>query len=544
MSRTRFAAIFMIIGTLLFPPPVPARAAVSIAHPWTTHGVLRIGVFRDIDSINPLLSGQTATSDIAQLIFSGLLGYDDRGNLIPDVALAVPTLANGGINADGTTITYHLRHGVVFSDGVPLTAADVVYTWRQIMNSKNNVPYRFPNDQASSVDALDPFTVIVRLKEPSAPFISSFMVNGQRGSILPKHLLEQYADLNQTPFNLRPVGSGPFTVARWQPGVLLSMAANPRYWRGLPKLREIRYLIIPQQNSLLSALRSHEVDLYWDMPEQQYALVKSLEGFRVTKTPIAAFEHITFNCRRAPFDDVRVRRAVAFAIDWRALAENVYLGLDSPGMADIPPASWAADPAVKPYSHDLAKARALLSQAGWTPGSDGVLQKLGKALAVDISTTNGATTRASAEVLIQQNLRDVGIDVQVRNYPASMLFAAAGAGGILNTGKFDLALYGWVKNADPDDTQTIGPDYVPPNGGNHSGYADRQIGQWLHAATTHYLREQRRQYYWQIQQRIYDAVPIHTIVWQSTISAFNSDLKRYRPASAGSDFWNAWEWEI
>jgi len=199
MSRTRFAAIFMIIGTLLFPPPVPARAAVSIAHPWTTHGVLRIGVFRDIDSINPLLSGQAATSDIAQLIFSGLLGYDDRGNLIPDVALAVPTLANDGINADGTTITYHLRHGVVFSDGVPLTAADVVYTWRQIMNSKNNVPYRFPNDQASSVDALDPFTVIVRLKEPSAPFISSFMVNGQRGSILPKHLLEQYADLNQTP---------------------------------------------------------------------------------------------------------------------------------------------------------------------------------------------------------------------------------------------------------------------------------------------------------------------------------------------------------
>jgi len=226
----------------------------SAQNPWTRHGVLRIGVLRDIDSINPLLSAQSASTDIAQMLFSGLLKFNDRGESIPDVALAAPSEENGGISPDGKTITYHLRRGVVFSDGHPLTAEDVVFTWQQLLNPKNNVPNHYPNDQAESVTAPDPHTVVVKLKVPSAPFLSYFMRGGVQRAILPKHLLEHEIDLNKSPFNLKPVGSGPFMVSRWQPGIELDLVANPRYWRGPPKLREIRYRIIPNDNSLLSSL--------------------------------------------------------------------------------------------------------------------------------------------------------------------------------------------------------------------------------------------------------------------------------------------------
>jgi peptide/nickel transport system substrate-binding protein len=520
----------------------PARA--QAANAWTKPGILRVGVLRDIDSIDPLLSGQSASSDIAALVFSGLVRFDDRGNTIPDVALALPTRRNGGISADGKTIVYHLRRGVTFSDGVPLTAEDVAFTWRLIMNPKNNVPYHYPNDRALSVTAADPYTLVVKLKAPSAPFLSYFMRGGIQRAILPKHLLEHEADLNRSSFNLRPVGSGPFVVVKWQPGVELDLAANPRYWRGKPKLSEIRYRIIPNDNTLRAALQSHDIDLWQELPESQYAGVTGLPGISVTLSPTLGFEHVAFNTRRPPLDDVRVRQAIAYAIDWQGLREKIYRGLGDPGMADIPPFSWAYDPAATPYPHDLVRARALLEAAGWTLDADGIRHNGTRRLTLDISSTTGAAERESAEIYIQQNLRDAGIELQVRNYPASMLFGPAGAGGILNNGKYDLSLSTWEKYPDPDDTDSIGPDALPPKGANSTFWADPQVGRWLALAVARYDEAERAPYYRLVQERIRENVPMHTIVWRKSINAFNSDLRGFRPGAGVSVFWNAWELEL
>ena len=515
----------------------------SAGNSWTKHGTLRIGVVRDIDNINPMLSGQSAANDVAQMVFSGLLDWDAEGNQIPDVALAVPTRQNGGISADGRTITYHLRHGVRFTDGQPLTAADAVYTWHAMLDPKHNVAYRFPYDSAVSVNAPDPYTIVVRLRSPSAPFISYFLAQNGRGAILPKHLLEHSADFNRDPYNRRPIGSGPFTVKSWQPGVKLELAANPGYWRGKPKLDRIDLLVIPHENSLLSELQSHDIDLYYDVSKTHYAQVRALAGTRVSSRTSANFEHIDFNCARPPFDDVRVRRAVAYAIDWKSLAAKVYRGIGADGMTDITPGSWA-DAHVAGYPRDLVRARSLLAQAGWRPGTGGGLTRNGVPLAIDISTVAGVDARQNAEVLIQQNLREIGIAVQVRNYPASLLFSAASAGGILNGGKFGLALSAWDKGPEVDDSNTIGPDKTPPNGGNSTFYRDPQIGSWLQHATSTYDRAQRRPWYAKVQQRVHDTVPRYTIIWPSTIIAYNGDLKGLRPANAGSDYWNSWEWSI
>jgi len=515
------------------------------ANPWTVHGVLRVGSYEDLDSLNPVLSSQSFVTDVEQMIFSGLIDYDDHARPIPDVALEVPSLENGGVSKDGLTITYHLRPHVVFSDGVPLTSADVKFTWQQIMNKDNNLPYRFPYDAVASIDTPDPLRVVVHLRHPLASFIGNFMRNGNVGSILPAHLLHAYHDLNRIPFNNHPVGSGPFTVVRWEPGVLLDLKANPRYWRGPPKLREVRYEIIPTQNTLLTALRGHDVDLYYDAPEVQYSTLRSLAGIRVTSVPNMTFEHLDFNCRRFPLNDVRVRRAIAYAINWQKLADDVYFGIDTPGMADIPPLSWGYDEDVKPYPYDPARSRALLAGAGWRANASGMLERNGVPLSITMSTVSGVTSRAKVEVLVQQYLRAVGIALEIHNYPADILFATYGSNGILARGRFDIGLFAWQYTVpDPDNTLTIGPDQLPPKGENYTFYADPDIGLWQAQAQLHYQRSQRLPYYFKIQQRIHDAVPIHTIVWRSNIDAVNTDLKNFKPAPAVSDFWNSYEWEI
>lgn len=518
--------------------------SVGGGNPWTIHGVVRIGAYEDLDNLDPVLSDELYATNVFQLIFSGLIDYDDHGNPIPDLALEVPSQQNGGISADGKTIVYHLRHGVTWSDGKPLTSADVKFTWQQILNPRNDVDYRYPYDQALAIDTPDPYTVVVKLRAPSAPFVANFMRNGSIGSIVPEHLLAGNADLNHLSFSTAPIGSGPFVVASWQPGVLLDLKANPHYFRGPPKVAEVQFRIIPDQNTLLTELQSHSIDIFLHATETQYAALKSVAGYRVTAVPNLDYEHIVFNCGRPPFDDVRVRRAFAYAIDWKRINDDAYLGVDVPAMADQSPAMWSYDPHVQQYPHDPARARDLLRQAGWTPGPNGQLVRDGKPLSVDITTVLGNSTRVKAETLVQADLRDIGVEVDVRNYPANLLFAAKGVGGILANGRFDFALYGWSYSPDPDDTDTLGPQSVPPYGVNYTFYRDPDIGLWQREGAALYSRSQRLPYYWKIQERIHDQVPFHTINYEAAIDAVNTDMRNFKPVPAVADFWNAYQWEI
>jgi peptide/nickel transport system substrate-binding protein len=519
-------------------------AAPERTHPWTVPGHLRIGVLRTLDNLNPLLSGGAATTDLAQFLFDGLIRFDDRGEPIPDAATAVPTQANGGISADGKTITYHLRSDVRFADGVPLTADDVVFTFEQDVNPRNNVPYHFPYDQAQSVVAKDAHTVIVRLRTPSAPFVSEFFRCGDQGAILPKHLLAGKPDLNQDPFNLKPVGSGPYVVERYEPNQTIEMVPNPHWFGGTPGLARITYRIIPSENTLLIALRTHEIDFYFSAPEQQYRELRTIAGVATSAVPSSQYEMVAFNARSPILADLRMRRAAAHAIDWKTLAQATYLDVDLADWGDLFPRSWAYTAQPDPTPYDPVRARTLLDAAGWKIGPDGIRVKDGKRLELGITTVAGVTTRQNAEVAIQQQLHAVGIDLLVRNAPANLLFAPYGAGGLLATGKYDLGIYAWTKNPDPDDSQTVGPDYLPPHGANYSGIADAELGRLQQRANATYDRAQRKVLYAQVERRLGEILPMHTIVWRANVNAWNDDLHGVRPAQAVSDFWNVGSWSL
>ncbi|HTD36498.1 MAG TPA: peptide ABC transporter substrate-binding protein [Candidatus Limnocylindrales bacterium] len=542
----RFAGALAALALLVSVPGTPgaSRAAAAGRHPWTDPGHLRIGVLRTIDNLNPLLSGQAAVTDLAQFLFSGLIRFDERGEPIPDAATTVPTRANGGISADGKTITYHLRGDVEFADGHPVTADDVVFSWRQVLNPRNNVPYHFPYDKAESVVAKDAHTVVVRLRAPSAPFVSNFFRCGAQGSILPKHLLDGKPDLNQDPFNIKPVGSGPYMVERYEVNNRLEMVPNPHWFGGKPGLRRVTYRIIPSENTLLVSLRTHDIDFYFAAPEQQYRELKALPGVAVSAIPFSQFEMVTYNAGRAPLSDPRVRRATAMATDWKTIARTVYLDVDLPDWGDLFPRSPYYTPQPDPSAYDPAKARALLETAGWKPGPDGIRVKDGKRLELEMVTVAGAITREKAEVVMQQQLRAVGIDMQVHNATANLLFAPLGAGGLFASGKYDLGIYAWTQNPDPDDTLTAGPDNLPPHGANYSRLADAELGKLQARGAATYDHGERKRIYAEVERRIGEVLPYHTLVWRANVDAWNDDLHGVKPAQAVSDFWNVGSWTL
>ncbi len=501
-------------------------------------------MFEEPDSLDPVVSEMSFSSDVVQLVFSGLIRYDDHGNAIPDLAREVPTLQNGGISADGRTLTYHLMPNARWHDGVPVTADDVIFTWQQIMNPANITPTRSGYDRITMIDAPDPHTVKIHLNGPYPPALYLFKGLNQ-GAIVPKHLLAKYADLNRVPFNAAPVGSGPYVFKGWQHGSEMHFDANPNYFRGKPHIAHVVLKFIRDQNTLLAGLQAHEIDVYYGVPPPQVAQVRAIPDLDVRTTSTLHWEHIAFNTRRAPLNDARVRRALCYGIDMNALHQKIYRGLGTIGPVHFNPDFEWADKTIVPYPYDPQKAGAILDGAGWRLGADGFRYRAGKRFEFGLSTVAGVKNREAIEVLLQSWWRVLGADVLVKNYPAATLFAPYGAGGLLNTGKTDVSLFTWDDSIpDPDDQTFIAPDRFPPAGQNVTFFANADIGRWQEAALQTYDRAQRRALYFKIQRVLIDQVPEYVLDWLPEVTATNVDVHGVRPVPVGSDLWNIASWTI
>ena len=215
------------------------------------------------NTLNPILATQQLEVQAMAFAMDGLIATDPEGHDVPMLAARVPTLENGDIAKDGRSITYHLRHGVVWQDGAPFSSRDVAFTWQAIMNPNTNVATRHGYDQVTRVDTPDPYTAVFRLKRPFAPAVHTFFAHSDSVYfILPAHLLEKYHDLNDIPFNSLPFGTCPFKVVRWLHGDRIEYVANDNYFLGKPKLRHIVVRIVPDENTIVDEMRAHEIDWF------------------------------------------------------------------------------------------------------------------------------------------------------------------------------------------------------------------------------------------------------------------------------------------
>ncbi|MBD5606069.1 MAG: hypothetical protein IAI48_13425, partial [Candidatus Eremiobacteraeota bacterium] len=340
-------------------------------HPWTAAGHLRIGSPDEPDNINPLFAHTDATDQIDALVFAPLFRYDPHGNFVPELATVIPTYANGGISRDSKTIVLHMRRGVRWSDGAPLTARDLRFTWRAVRNPRNNTKSDYGWTDITAIDVPDDATAIVHLRVPNANVLGLF--GGGGGDAyppLPEHLLGKLPDLNSAPFNAAPISSGPFVLRAWNHGSSLEFVENGAYWRGPPKLAAISWKIVPNPDTLFEQLRTHEIDVLPTVGDTFAARLGGIEGLRVVKTLSANWRRLAINCARPGLRDVVVRRAIAEAVDWDRMNRTVYHGLNLRAHSDLPPDSWAA-PDIPLYPYDPAGAARALDAAGWRVGPGG-----------------------------------------------------------------------------------------------------------------------------------------------------------------------------
>lgn len=514
-------------------------------HSWTHPGVLRIAALSDPDTLSPLVGNFQVDVDLSMFWAGYLFNYSDANALVPELAADVPTPENGGIAKDGRTITYHLRRGVQWQDGAPFTAGDVVFSWRAVMNPDNNVGSRVGYDDITSIDTPDPYTAIVHLKKPFAPFVGTFLtMAGTAIPVYPKHLLAKYHDLNQVPYNSKPIGTGPFIVQEWHRGQVLRMVANPHYWRGAPKLKEVDYHVIPDENTIVNAVRAHDVDMWYNASATLYPTASKIDGTHPVLTPFTQYSYIAFNLSRPALRDVRVRKALAMATDRKRLIDLLTFGVQILGEGDQPAFSWAYDASLKPIPYDVTRAHTLLDQAGWHPGADGIRVKDGQRLHVEFVTTTGNVVGNRLAVLLQQAWKAIGVEVAVKPYASALMFASYGAGGIVQTGKFDLNVSSWVNGVDPDDSSLLTCDQIPPNGQNTYRFCNREVDAQERIALAHYDQASRKRAYGRIQEIVVDQLPYLTMWFQRRFDVVSDDLRGYKPAHAVTTFWNTWEYAI
>lgn len=489
------------------------------------------GLGGEPDTLNPMLSNEADELNFSHLYMSYLIENDDHGNPVGEIAQDVPTLANGGISRDERTITYRLRRGVRWQDGAPLTSRDILFSYRAIVNPRNNVSTRVGYDEVQSIRSEDAHTVVVRLRRRFSPFTQYFFGPQGVGAILPAHLLVGRGDVNRAAYNQRPIGSGPFRVVRWAHDDSIMLEANPFYWRGKPGIERLIFRIIPDPTTRLELLRTGEADAYFDVDPQLLPQLRSVRDVRIALTPVADMHVIRFNLRDPVLRDPSVRRAIAMAIDRRALVAAGTHGTGIVVDADQPRHGWAYDAQTPAIRYDPAAARRLL--AGRSPEVT---------LAISPQLVNGSQLVAA---IVQEDLRRVGIRAIVKQYSGAQLYGPAAQGGVLSGGRFQLTYDAWwVLGNDPDDSWNMACSQRPPAGLNYTFWCDPRADAAIRDALATVDRSRRKADYAIVQRAIARQLPILTL-WQVQIpDAYRTYVHGIAPAPGGSTFWNAWSWRM
>lgn len=502
-------------------------------------GQLVYGSLQEPNVLTPYLSDLLAAAELQSLIFSGLVSMDSKLQWQPDLAETVPLPNNGGVSRDGLTVTYRLRPGLKWHDGRELTAADVKFTWQFIMKNGNPVISRQGYDRITAIDVPDARTVIIRFKEPYAGYLSLFP------AILPQHILAQEKDITKAAFNRVPVGSGPFKFASWGLADAITLDANPDYFKGRPRLDRIVYKILPDVNIMITMLKSGAIDIISNIGFAQVDQAKAVTGMQVLFTPNMIWEHLDINLDNPLFQDVRVRQAVAFALDRQGMAATSLKGAAVVASADQPPSSWVFNPGLQPFVRDVNMAKKLLEEAGWKQGPDGIMVKEGKRLSFNIATVSGNKNRENIQVQMQQQLKEAGIEVRFTAY-APDYFGAS----VLRPRNFDMALYGYVLGSDPDDTSLWHSRSIPSaannfDGRNYCGWRNAEIDQLTVAGARTFDLEQRKQIYFRIQELIAAELPCIPLFFRANIDVVKNHVVNFQPSpTPAGNLWNAWEWGI
>jgi peptide/nickel transport system substrate-binding protein len=502
---------------------------------------VRFAIAKDPGSLNPLFLHPDAASvelQLARLSFEPFVDLDASAKPVPALLDRVPTVENGGVSPDGRTIVYHLRRGVRWSDGAPVTSADVLFTLRAILDPRNPVRSTQGYDLIDRAVARDASTIAFHLRRAWAPAATSYFSSGTTQQfVLPEHVFASQGSLVQSTFNADPsVGDGPYSFVSWQRGDSLTYRANARYWRGKPEIETLDIRIVTDPGTNLVMLRSGTLD--WNlMAPVQYATVEDDPRFAFSTVSTAVIAGLVFNTTHVPLDDVRVRRAIAMSIDRRAISAKITLGKYPVTNMLQPQFSWAYDRSIRQPGYDPRGADALFDAAGWARGGDGFRRHNGVALHLNYVQFPESMTGVRVATLVQAELRERGVDATVKSVTNAQLFLPKS--GTLTEGNFDLAYVPFTMGGDPDDSYVLRCE-APSN---YMRWCNPQVDALEAEALKSVSQSERKRAYSRIGEIVAQEVPVLYLFDADYIYARRRELSGFAP-NAFLPTWNAWAWKM
>jgi peptide/nickel transport system substrate-binding protein len=512
-----------------------AVAASPAASPSSSSAkvVLKLGWTEEPDNLNVFIGYQDTSYEIWALNYDLLFGAGDHNQPTLDLASEFPTQQNGGISANGKIWTIHIRSGVKFQDGVPLTAADVAFTYNYII--KNQMANLLNYVQGiESAKALNPTTVQLTCAHPMAPgYMETFSIY-----ILPQHIWEHVSPAAAiTSYGDKPpiIGSGPFETVSYVKGSYIEMVRNPYWWGPKPTIDTIYFEAYQNADTMVSDLTKGKIDGAWGIPVAEFKQLQSVKGVKAIAYPFYDWDYLEFNCYNQASSlgnpvlrDWRFRNALNYAIDKQRLCDLAHDGLAQPATTIIPPNTWVnpdyhwQPPASQAYTFDLAKANQLLTAAGY-PLKNGVrLNKQGKPIVLRLQATTDQPGCQIEAKLIAGWLQQLGLTIKLSVIDSGTLttniYNSHGSAWAPN---FDMVVWWWTGYFDPG--QTLNALTTREFGNlNEPYWSNAQYDKLSVAQDSAVNLQQRQKLIWQMQQLMYQQTPWIPMTYLDNLEAFNT----------------------
>ena len=480
MPRTILSSFLILSGFLLM--SCARQSAV---------GLDGVTIALDLPPINldPRIGQDASSERIDALIFSSLIKRNDHFEPEPDVATNWET-------PDPQTYILHLRRDVQFHDGRPLTAKDVVFTYRSIFGgSIRTIKSGYPLNLISSIEAPDDYTVVIKLKEVFTPLLSNLTVG-----IIPEG--------SGAEFNRRLIGSGPFVFDHYTQDQELLLRRNDSYFGDRAKVSTVRFKIVPEAIVQALELRKGSADISLNvLTPDMVEVMKRDRDLNVMQSEGTNYQYLAFNLTDPVFSDLRVRQAFAYGIDREKIIKYLWRSQARPATGLLPPTSWAYESNVKTYSYDPSRAKELLKEAGH------------EHLSFTYRTSQDDTGRLMAAIL-QAQLRDIGVTMEIRSNEFATFFSD------VVQGNFQMYSLRWVGgNNDPDFLSSVfHSKMIPPNGANRGHYSNPRVDELIEASRREPDLQKQKAAYQEIQRIVAEDLPYISLFYMDNVAVYNKRI--------------------
>jgi peptide/nickel transport system substrate-binding protein len=496
---------------------------------------------------------------------TGLVTIDEKGEFVPMLAAELPTAENGGLSSDYLTVTWKLKPGLMWSDGKPITSDDIKFTWEVLSNPKSGALVGTTGfDQITSVETPDDTTAVLSYSSPYPGYLDQFAYG-----LFPRHAAGKPEDMANWEWNRKPVGAGPFILSGWESGQSLTFARNPNYFeKGKPYLDTLVFRIVPEPAAQTAMMLQGEAQVHlW--PGEVKAQYDELMKGKATQVLVPGIWNtaIDFNLS-APFDgdpgptpphpilgDLRVRQAIAHAIDYDALVNDVLEGSVSPSTNPFA-YGWYQCDLPHPFPYDVAKANQLLDEAGWVMGADGIRVAKGAMyapdgmrLSMELQGYTSFEPIQRTEEFIVENLKAVGVEAKIQNYDFSIIFGTYEDNSPRAIGDYDMLIFDRGFTTEPQGyvaqaySSTAMPSPTNPTGGNYFRWSNPAVDDALKTAGSEFDLQVRKDAYCKIAEQVNTDLPqVYLYVFQDGYG-FADNLTGYTVSTWGSMSWGAQNWE-